>query len=201
MNPQKQRIVLMVLAGIFGLLVLIGVGLTIYQSQKGKVVTTITPHDATVKLDGREIPGNGTQFVEPGRHEFVITRTAFVEKKIPFEIKAGETQNFDLFIVPDENAGLEWVKQNPNEAMELDGRMSQEYIEEGERLFASHQILSELPIVDRLFRISHGTSKTGKDFALYIQASDQEGRTAALETLKYMGYDPVNYEIIYTQPN
>ena len=200
MNPQQQRIIIMTLAGLFGLIVLIGVGWTIFQSQRGKVVTTITPHDATVKLDGREVKGNATHFIEPGKHQFVISRTAFVEKKVDFEIKAGETKNIDLFIIPDEAAGLEWVKQNPEEASALDGRVSQEYTQESERVFSSNQILSQLPITDTGFRIDHGFSKTGRDFALYIQSADEAGRVAALETLKYMGYDPANYEIIYTTP-
>jgi hypothetical protein len=200
MNPQQQRIGIMVLAGIFGVMVLIGLGIALFQSQKGKVITTITPNDAIVKLDGREVKGDDTHFVDPGKHQFVITRQAFIEKKVDFEIKAGETQTMELFIVPDETAGLEWVKQNPEQAMQLDGFMSNEYNANADRVYKGNQILSALPIIDGTFRIDQGFSKTGRDFALYIQANDQEARTAAIETLKYLGYDPSAFEIIYTTP-
>ena len=200
MNPQQQRIIIMVFAGIFGLMVIIGVGFAIFQSQKGKVTYNVVPKDSTVKLDGRQVAGAGTEFVDPGKHQFVITRPAFVEKKVDFEIKAGESKGFDLFVVPDEGAGIEWVKQNPEEASELDGKVSQEYIQESERITSSHQIFKDLPIIDSTFRINHGRSEKGNDFALYIQASDQTGRDNALATLQYMGYDPKNFEIIYVAP-
>lgn len=200
MNSQQQRIIIMVLAGIFGLMVLIGIGYAIFQSQKGKVTYNVTPKDATVKLDGRTIPGEGTELVEPGKHQFVISRPAFTEKKVDFEIKAGESKGFDLFVIPDETAGLEWVKQNPEEASELDGKVSQEYLQEADRITNSNQIFKDLPIIDRTFRINHGRSEKGNDFALYIQASDQAGRDDALATLLYLGYDPKNFEIIYVTP-
>jgi hypothetical protein len=200
MKPEQQRIIIMVLAGIFGIMVIIGVGYAIYQSQKGKITYNTTPKDAIVKLDGQEVPGSGTKLVEPGKHQFVITRSAFVEKKIDFEIKAGESKGFDLFIIPNDNAGLEWVKQNPEEASELDGKVSNEYIETAERITNSHQILKDLPIAEATFRINHGRSEKGNDFALYIQAADQAGRDDALATLDYLGYDPKNFEIIYTTP-
>jgi len=201
MNQQQQRILIMIFAGLFGLLILIGVGLTIYNSQKGKVViTSIAPQDATVKLDGKDIK-KGTHYIEPGKHQFVMSRAAFTEKKVDFEIKAGETKGFELYIRPvDDNAGVEWEMQNPDEASEIDGYSSREYERESQRVFTDNQILSELPIMDSTFRIDHGFSKTGRDFALYIQAADDAGKTAALETLKYLGYDPDKFEIIYTQP-
>lgn len=200
MTPQQQRIIIIVLASLFGLLVLIGLGWTIFQSQKGKVViVSITPTDATVKLDGNNIQ-KGTHYIDPGTHKFVISRTAFTEKTIDFEIKAGETQNFDLYIFPDGGAGQEWTKQNPDEAAALDGYFSREYEQEAERVYDANQILSALPIIDGTFRIDHGVSKTGRDFALYIQASTSEDRTAAIETLRYLGYTPESFEIIYTTP-
>ena len=200
MSPQQQRILIMLAAGLFGLLIIIGVGLTIYNSQKGRVnIAALTPADATVKLDGREVK-KGTHYVEPGKHQFVISRAAFYEKKVDFEIKAGETQNFDLYIIPDENAGVDWALQNPDEASVIDGYSSREYERESNRVFESNQILSEIPILGTGFRIDHGFSKTGRDFALYIQSTDEAGKQAALDTLSVMGYDPKNFEIIYTQP-
>jgi hypothetical protein len=201
MSPQKQRLIIMLLAGFFGLLIIIGVAITLLNGQKGKVVIRdITPHDATVKLDGNVV-GKGTEYVEPGKHQFVLTHPAFKEKKVDFEIKAGETQGFDIWSVPlDDSVGRAWLEQNPEEAMKIDGYGSAEYIRESERVFDNNAILSELPIIDRGFRIDHGFSKEGRDFALYIQSADEEGKQAALDTLEYMGYDPKNFEIIYTQP-
>lgn len=200
MTPKQQRIVIFVLAGIFSVLVLIGLGFAVFQSTKGRVdIVALTPSDATVTLDGNKVE-KGTHYVDPGKHTFVVSRTAFTEKKIDFEIKAGETQTFDLYIFPEGGAGLEWVKQNPDQASVLDGYYSNEYEQEANRVYDNNQILSELPLIDGTFRIDHGLSKTGRDFALYIQAADQEGRTAALETLKYMGYNPDNFEIIYVTP-
>lgn len=200
MTPERQRIIIMALAGIFGILMLIGLGFTIFRSQQGKVVVNaITPNDATVKLDGTDVKA-GTHYVTPGKHQFVLTRAAFVEKKIDFEIKAGETKGFDLYIVPDEDAGLEWLKQNPDEGMILDGYVSNAYEEDAQRVYTNNQILHELPITETNFRIDHGVSKKGGDFAIYIQAEDDAGRVAAIETLKYLGYDPDKFEIIYTAP-
>lgn len=201
MSPQKQRLIIMILAGFFGLLIIIGVAITLFNSQKGKIVIRdIAPHDATVKLDGNELK-EGTHYVEPGKHQFVISRAAFNEKKFDIDIKAGETQGFDLYITPvDDSVGVAWAEQNPEEAMKIDGYGSAEYNRESERVFDNNKILSQLPIIDRGFRIDHGFSKQNRDFALYIQSADEEGKAAALLTLESLGYDPKNFEIIYTQP-
>gem|GEM_PF-4933586 len=201
MNPQKQRLLIMILAGVFGLLILIGVGFTIFTSQKGKVIIVkILPHDATIKLDGREVK-TGIHYVNPGKHQFVITRAVFKDKTVNFEIKASESQNFELYTRPiDDSAGAAWAQQNPEEAREIDGYDSRAYEENARRVFDSNQILSELPILDNQFRIDQGFSKTGKDFALYIQTTDDAGKAAALDTLRTMGYDPNKLEIIYTTP-
>lgn len=200
-NPQKQRLAIMILAGFFGLLIIAGVAMTIFNNQQGKIVIRdITPLDSTVTLDGNSIK-KGTHYIKPGKHQFVINRAVFTEKKIDFEIKAGETQGFDLFITPlDDTAGEQWALQNPEEAYKIDGFASERYMNESARVFDNNKILSELPIIDRGFRIDHGFSKQGRDFALYIQSADEEGKNAALETLSSMGYDPKNFEIIYTQP-
>lgn len=200
MNQQKQRLLIMIFAGIFGLLILVGVGFAIFQSQKGKVVIAkLTPQDATVKLDGAEIK-KGTHYVEPGKHKFEISRTAFKNRTQEFEIQAGETQNFDLYTAPDGDAGLQWAEQNPEEASELDGYMSREYEAASQRIVDSNEIFKDLPIMDAGFRIDHGLSEKGRDFALYIQSDDDAGKQAAIDTLVYMGYDPTKYEIIYTKP-
>ncbi len=200
MNKQ-QKFILIGAAAAFGLMILLSVFFWYQQSQMGRVVTAATPNDLTLTLDGKPITATGQVFVSPGKHELFATRRAFTDKKIEFDIAKGETKEITVFLLPDGNAGLEWVKQNPDQASELDGIISNDYENQTEQAFNDYPILSDLPIVDRTFRISHGESKTGKAFALYIQAGDQTGRDDALATLRYYGYDPALYEIIYTTPN
>jgi hypothetical protein len=199
MTPQKQRLLIMVAAGFFGLLIIIGLIFTLWQGQQGKVIIKdVTPSDSTMKLDGQEIK-KGTHYITPGKHQFVVTRQVFKDQTVDFEIKGGETREFEFFLFSDESAGLEWVKQNPEEAAKLDGEMSRRY-EEAVDNTTKYEIMNDLPILDRYFRIDKGLSEKGNDFALYIQSGSEEGKAAALETLEYMGYDPKNFEIIYTQP-
>jgi len=199
MTPQKQRLIIMILAGFFGLLIIVGLIFTFMRSQQGKlVIKDVTPSDSVVKLDGQEIK-KGTHYITPGKHQIVVTRQVFKEEKVDFEIKGGEAREFEFFLFSYESAGLEWVKQNPEEAAKLDGEMSRRY-EEAVDKSTKYEIMNDLPILDRYFRIDKGLSEKGNDFALYIQSGSEEGKAAALETLEYMGYDPKNFEIIYTQP-
>ena len=197
MTPQQKKLVIFVLSGIFGILVIASIALAIFQSQQGKVTYTSLPGDITLRLDGKDIPTNGTMFVAQGKHEFIATRRAFDEKKIPFEIAKGETKNFDIYIFPNGDAGLDWVEQNPGEASALDGIVSNEYNNRATSVRDNNPILEILPIIDGSFRIDQGLSKTGKDFALYVQFGNEESKNAALATLRYFGYDPENFEIIY----
>jgi hypothetical protein len=199
MSPQKQRLIIMILAGFFGLLIIVGLIITFMRSQQGKVtIKDVTPSDSVMKLDGQEIK-KGTHYITPGKHQFVVTRQVFKEQKIDFEIKGGETREFEFFLFSDESAGLEWNLQNPEEAAKLDGEMSRRYEEAVDRS-TKYEIMNDLPIIDRYFRIDKGLSEKGNDFALYIQSGTEEGKADALATLEYMGYDPKNFEIIYTKP-
>lgn len=198
---KKQKFLLIGAAVGFGLMIILSIFFWHQQSQLGRLVTAATPDDLTLTLDGKPIAPTGQVFIEPGKHELFATRRAFKDKRIEFEIAKGETKEITVFILPDGGPGLEWVKQNPDQASELDGIISNDYEDQTQQAFDSYPILSDLPIVDRTFRISHGKSETGKAFALYIQAGDQTGRDDALATLRYYGYDPADYEIIYTTPN
>lgn len=198
---KNQKFLLIGAAIAFGAMILLAIFFWYQQSQMGRVVTAATPTDLTLMLDGKPIAATGQIFVTPGKHELFATRRAFVDKKIEFEIAKGETKEITVFLLPDGSAGEEWVKQNPDQASVLDGIISNDYEQQTEEAFDSYPILSDLPIIDRTFRINHGQSQTGKAFALYIQAGDQTGRDDALATLRYYGYDPADYEIIYTTPN
>ncbi|HVI68832.1 MAG TPA: hypothetical protein VM581_00050 [Magnetospirillaceae bacterium] len=201
MSPKQQRFLIICATVLFGLMVIVAIFFAYQQSQMGRVVITSTPTDLTLTLDGKPIAPTGQVFVSPGKHELVASRSAFTAKTIEFDIAKGEKKEIPVFLLPEGAAGLEWVKQNPDQASALDGLISNEYEEKTQKVFADNKILQKLPIVDRTFRIDHGISKTGKQFALYIQATDQAGRDDALATLRFYGYDPAAYEIIYTNPN
>lgn len=197
---NKQRLIIVLGAIFFGLMVIVALFFAYQQSQMGRLVTASTPKDLTLTLDGKQIAPTGQIFIEPGSHELVATRSAFKEKRIPFDIAKGETKEITVFIFPEGGAGQEWVRQNPNEASELDGIISNEYEATTSNAFNGNQILRQLPMIDKTFRIDHGLSKTGREFALYIQATDQAAREDALATLQYYGFDPAQYEIIYLDP-
>lgn len=200
MTPKRQKQLLIGAAVLFGLFVVVGLFFAYQQSQMGRLITASTPTDLTLTLDGKQIAPTGQVFVNPGKHELFAKRTAFGERKIEFDIAKGETKEITVYIFPEGAAGQEWAKQNPDQASVLDGFISNDYEEKTEKVFNDNTILEKLPIVDRTFRIDHGMSQTGKQFALYIQAADQAARDDALATLRFYGYDPALYEIIYTTP-
>lgn len=200
MTLKLQKKLIIGAAAVFGLMVIVGIFFAYQQSQMGRLITASTPSDLTLTLDGKQIAPSGQIFIEPGKHELLAQRRAFTERKIEFEIAKGETKEMTIYIFPEGGAGEEWAKQNPEEASELDGFISNDYEQKTEEAFEANPILEKLPIVDRTFRIDQGISPTGKQFALYIQAADQEARDSALATLRYYGFDPAIYEIIYVTP-
>ncbi len=198
---KKQKLVLIGFSILFVIMVAVGIYFAAVQSQMGRVMTDVTPADSTLKLDGKEIPISGQTYVTPGKHELTASRDAFTSKTTTFEIAKGEAKSFNMYLLPDGSAGEQWLKDHPEQAYKIDGLIGKEYTELGEKVTAANKILQDLPIIDGTFRIDQGASKTGKDFALYIQAADQTGRDNALATLKLYGYEPSFYEIIYVTPD
>ena len=96
---KNQRLLLIGGAVFFGLLIVVAVFFAYQQSQMGRLVTASTPRDLTLLLDGKPIAPTGQTFIEPGQHELIASRAAFGEKRIPFDIKKGETKEITVYIL------------------------------------------------------------------------------------------------------
>jgi hypothetical protein len=200
-----QRRFIFIAGGIFIALIVVSLLFFFLQSRMGRLIVTLVPNDGTVTVDGKPIAANGTTFVAAGKHTIVAHRDYFVDQKQDFTISSGENKAFSFYLLTGGSGpGLEWLKQHPDQASEIEGYYGQQIEQQSNKLYNNNPILSQLPILDTDFRIDYGLSKKNpKDpqaFALYVQATTQDGRDHALLTLQYFGYDPAKFEIIYVDP-
>lgn len=177
----------------------------IIEATTSRVTVDAVPYDMELRLDGKQVPAYGGPVrMAPGSHEFVAKRNGFGERTIKFDIKAGENKDMQVYLYPNSAEGEKWLKENPEQATKLEGETGKQLREQSSQRTIKYPILEQLPVIDPTFRIDYGVSKKNPDdpssVALYIQALDQEGRNNAIDWIRYNGYKPEDYEIIYVTP-
>jgi hypothetical protein len=199
---KNQRLIIITAVAIFVGLIVFSLGTTYLQSQKSKLVIKSVPDDSKVTLDGKSINNNGTVYVPPGKHTIKATRNAFKDQSQDFTIKSGESKDINFYMLSDGDAGRKWLADHPDKASEIEGYYGELITNKANNIYQNNPILQQLPVIDRTYRIDFGVSKKTPpgDYALYIQAADQDGRADALDWMKVSGYKPSNYEIVWVDP-
>lgn len=153
---KKQRIILIVAVVIFVIMIAIGLGGSVLQSQMGKLVVTSIPDDSTVTLDGKPIKSNGTTYTQPGKHTIKATRNQFKDQTQNFSIVSGETKAFNFYMLSDGDAGHQWLKDHPDQASAIEGYYGTQIFNKATALYENNVILQQLPVIDNTYRIDYG---------------------------------------------
>ncbi|HET6293740.1 MAG TPA: PEGA domain-containing protein [Kribbella sp.] len=185
------------------LLVLLGGSLAFRGGPVSEVTVRSIPEDLTLTLDGHQIAANGTVKVKEGSHTLVAERDGFEGSTQTVEVSGGDPLRVKMYLYANGDAGREWVKEHPDQALEAEGEAGKRFDELGELLAAKYPIIQELPYIGPGFKVTYGSSQAEPDnsekIALYIKLLRPEGKAKALEWMKGHGYDPAQYELIYTK--
>lgn len=203
-QPQIKR--LAVFAGLALLVLILIVSYLLIidarHAKLAKVILNAIPDDSLITIDGAKSK-TGTKYLQPGRHVFVASKTGFKTYTVSLDTEKGQMITINLLPGPNSPAAYQWLADNPDIQTKREGLASQNVAYIQQALQKNYPIIKDLPLYTVNYKIDYGQSiKDPSDptkIALYIEASPIH-QSMALDWIKYKGYDPSNFEVVYQLP-
>lgn len=176
---------------------------TKFYLDKGKIVVRIRaiPADSEITINGKR-GSSGSKKLVPGNYTFSATRGGFAKAESTITVtKESEDINVRLLLTPVSEKAIKWASDHSDEYQELEAQAGEESAEQGEAFNEKYPITSRLPFKNLLFSINYTTLDTKNGFKILIEASTAKDRQYAIRQIKNWGYDPSDYEIVFTNFN
>lgn len=171
-----------------------------YLLRPGYLVVNASPSDSKVMIDGKVTAANKPVRLSPGHKKITVERTGFIAKQYDATVQRGKKSNLEATLLIDTNylnsGGQLNLPQNEN--------LTPPQVDDLETQIANRTpIIGILPYTGPDFEISSGVPQKNPNSvsqAIYIVASTDAQKQAALKWIQDQGYDPSTLEIIYQPP-
>lgn len=188
-----------------GLVIFIGVAaMGINQladsGNKAKITTEFAPKGAIATMNGKGIRST-TYSVEPGKYTIEVSFDGFETEKREITVTSGEEQYIGIALESNSEKTENWYEKNENDRQKAEGISSKASDQVNENLSEKFPLFNELPMSWNHNTSSIGTGpsdKIDKGIAVIIQDDSTVGRKSIIEWIKQQGYNPANYEIVFT---
>ena len=159
-----------------------------------------SPEAAQITVDGKNNKGGGQRLV-PGTHTITASFGGFSTEKQTITVPKTGSVKVILLLEPSSDIGRTYLANHQGEQQRretLGGTMHNNTVS---TLRTTYPILDLLPHTGRGFSIDYGASENTPDdphtMALYITVPTLGTEQRALNWIRYSGYNPSDYEIIY----
>lgn len=168
-------------------------------------IQSAAPNDPTVTIDGQKVSNNGKTAVKPGQHTVLAKRNGFADSTQQVTANTGETKTVRLLMDPNGDAGYQWMRDHPDAAVEWEGKVGQQFDKNSANTTNKNPLISYLPEIRPNWRIDYGKSVAHPDDPTAIAITITYGgyeldKQNALQWIKDQGFNPADYEIIFTTP-
>lgn len=194
---MSRRKLILVLAA---LLVVI-IGFAFFASRpKGQLTIQVAPADSSITLNGKKTLA-GSFDEKPGDYTVVASRNGFGSYTKKFSLKKNTNEYVGVILGPNSASTINWYKQHPDDQQLAEVISGKNFSIDVQQQITKYPIIKYLPFVDQFYRIDYGRSVKSPNnpeaVAIYITFYSQEGKSEALQWIKFKGYDPNQLEIIY----
>ena len=207
MNNNKSKQVLLAVVGLG--VIIAGLTVVFFSFKKDASLTIQTsPLEVNIAIDGDDtysktnFKSGDTIRLNSGAVQIKASREGFKTKTLTYDVVADKTNKVFISLTPESDEAKQLLDSREEQynrqytATNAADNAAKIATEENE-------ILQILPHYGRYFTISQGVSKQNPNkvgaMALYIDIYDPSGKSDALEFLRDSGYNPDDYEIIYTE--
>ncbi|MEO6513573.1 MAG: hypothetical protein ABIR37_02675 [Candidatus Saccharimonadales bacterium] len=160
-----------------------------------------SPHAAVITIDGTKKARSGSEYLKPGQHTLSASLAGFTTKTQTFTVVKGTPLKVVFLLMPDSEAGNLYLKAHQGEQTEREQLGGQQYDNDSATVRKIYPIITQLPHQGSDFTINYGASvKNPHDpyaIALFVDVPAMGQESRALNWIRYAGYDPGDYEIIY----
>ena len=186
-----QRIKLIAIIAGAVAIVLIGFGFInlLLRSGKTEVNIVVYPEDSKVTINDQP-SATGTIFLEPGEYTFKANHSGWKEAVVTQTI-TNEPATISLLPEPETTEALEWINNNTRSSLDREAVVGRIKDEEGRALYEDKQYTFDLPYTGPDYEITYNeTDQSPNGIEVLIIATAPSARTAALDYLRGLGYDP-----------
>lgn len=200
---MRYKKILIILSAIICLVTLGFIFVVNSKTKDGaEVIIRIAPADATIVVDSTLKAKNGSNRMQPGKHNIAFSRVGFIGDEIQFVVTKEGPNVIVMGLTPNSEEGNKYVEDNQKEFIENDGYGSEEATRKGKLSAETYPLINKLPLdVTPQYRIDFGISKKYPDdsskIAIYISSASLIDKSDAIQMIYDIGYDPSDYEIIF----
>lgn len=201
MHQKRFNIKKLVIVGGFFLLLFIIYNASIKVSRTGEIKIEIAaiPDDSDVYVNGR-LEERKVLYIQPGEYTFSAHKDGFKDDSLKINVQE-ENVEVGLIPAPESTEAFRFLENNPEVQAKREAIGNQRSNKKGAQFEANNPIVSLLPVTDITgpFSIDYGQSKTRpNDIFLLVSDSSPSGRQNALKWISRHGYDPADFEIIFS---
>lgn len=208
MKDEKRKKIAVSIIVALGFLAVIGlVILAVINTRLDATLNVlVAPTSAEVVINGKKYE-NGDHKIESGEAVAVVSKEGFVTQEVTLKLTKGETTNLHLYLMP-EDGTYDWYYDHEDEMMILNTIGDNEANKNSASYVASNPIIEILPIIYAdydenwdytEYRVDGGSfDECEKVFCLKITDTTGGNRDAAMNKIREKGFNPDDYEIIYS---
>jgi hypothetical protein len=186
------------------ILAVIGYGIfqTLTTLDYGLLKLTVSPTDASIKIDGKGSAKAGDISLPPGEHTIEVSRKGYATKTINVKIISGIAVEEGIALtITDPKLAAEQEELSEKEVAEREGAVGKIAAEQGAKITAANPLIKKLPYYGPDFNIDTGKSRKYPNdstaVGIYITVMDEAGKKHAFDWIRAQGFNPEAYEIIY----
>lgn len=195
-----RKTIVRIIAVLGGLIV---IGLIVYALiPRSTILFSVAPDEVIVNINGKNqtVRSGERVTVSPGEVTITVQQDEFGSFSNSFVVENGELYEVLVALDPQTAAARSLLESESSQIVIQ--RIGGKAVEDGAAaLRAEYPLISELPIVDRFYKIIACESREFPDepgrLAVCVQLFDLQARDAAIKDIENRGFKLADYEVIF----
>lgn len=197
MNRFNNKRLVKVFFILFVLFLLYLLTLSVSRKNKQLVELNLLPSDAKVIINNKRVRGND-QYLKSGHYTISAERKGFSNTTKEIDVDTS-TKKQILFIslTPETDEGLDWIEKHKTETEKFEENAQLNYSKQNDKIIEKYPLLEVLPFRESsLYSIEY--KYLNNDVVIEIHANSALARQVAIEKITSLGYEPSNYNIVFS---
>jgi len=177
-------------------LALVGVIVWVFISNRtpqASIIITVVPQDASVKLNSKSYRTRGTQKINPGAYQVVISKEGFIEYSTEITVTVDEPYQL-TYIMEEVGGGFNYLKHSPSDNQLVSEIGDTYWLNYELEINNRYPIARFLTFRNAVFAITYRFKNPDDLDSFFILIQAPEGiRNGAIRQIYSMGFDAADY--------
>jgi PEGA domain len=203
---ERYKKIIILMCVLLVTLLLLNFGYNLWQSKtKGTLIVEAGPPDLTMTLNGKQYGSPGKLYVSEGTYDLVFTRKEFSTYKTSVTLTKGNKETVLVALYATTAAGREYLEKHRDVQAKIEKIAGKIDAKATNELLQKYPLISVLPTTQAVggagkFTIDYRVNSTSNGVQspeITVTYDGQQTKDAAIEWIKFRGFDPSKYTINY----